>query len=925
MNKKWMRLAAVGIAASMALPIFAACTPGEEQGGDPTQLNETRALQISSGAFDQVFNPFFATSQYDANVVGQTQIGMLGSDADGLNVTYGPDEPVVTLDYSEIMYTATNQVTTNGDVADHTVYQFVIKNDILFSDGVPLTAHDVLFNLYMYLDPNYTGSNTLYSTDIVGLREYQNQDPNATEGSAASDDETYNNLANQRLNAILTYVDDPDDTAEWQERVNFYNESVRARFENYDAENSASNGGNITDLFVEYGLESPPPEEGEDGEEEEKPAPSIRSDIEAIKEEFRNELQTIYNSVDMNTYRGQLDQDTGTYSDGYDMDPDKVWQGFFFEAGVLSREYRTVAGVTVYETDENGNFLMNWDLIPDVDRNADMTEEEAIEYAFNYICPRDRNITDIIYNYSTGSTMLTTFAGEAREAYYGAIKKVAGGLAIPSISGIRILDASEFDGGTQYAEGEYEMLQITINGIDPRAKWNFAFSVAPMHYYSTPELTAAAMNDTTYSSNFGVKYSSVAFMNEVRRRNRVPVGAGVYQASTMYDQTFVWEANENWEQTQASNDSFQTLWDGFLSDNIVYLIRNDNYYTTGGNTDEVYNAKIKHVQYKVQQTTQMVPALQSQDIDVADPSATQENLNEIEATSFLSYSTIETAGYGYIGINAKFIPNIYIRRALMTVFNPSYVQDYYPGTLSRPVYRCFSTTSWVYDAFDDAGVEVWAPTSYYGFDDSFAKAKDLLYQGQCTFENNTWYDENGEPIEITLTIAGETYDHPAYQTFIRASEILNEYGIRATVVNDARALFKLASGDLAVWAAAWSSTVDPDMFQVFHMDSQATSVLNWGYDYLITQNMATPEEREIIEELSDKIDEGRETIVQSERAQIYREASDIVMELAVEFPLYQRSDIFVYNSDLIDKTTLVQDTTPYRSPFSEIWKVSYKG
>ena len=149
--------------------------------------------------------------------------------------------------------------------------------------------------------------------------------------------------------------------------------------------------------------------------------------------------------------------------------------------------------------------------------------------------------------------------------------------------------------------------------------------------------------------------------------------------------------------------------------------------------------------------------------------------------------------------------------------------------------------------------------------------------------------------------------------------------VRATVVNDARALFKLASGDLAVWAAAWSSTVDPDMFQVFHMDSQATSVLNWGYDYLITQNMATPEEREIIEELSDKIDEGRETIVQSERAQIYREASDIVMELAVEFPLYQRSDIFVYNSDLIDATTLVQDTTPYRGPFSEIWKVSYKG
>lgn len=909
MNKKWMRLAAVGIAASMALPIFAACTPEETvTPGDPTQLNENRALQISSGAFDQVFNPFFATSQYDSDVVGQTQIGMLGSDADGLNVTYGPDEPVVTLDYSEIMYTATNQVTTNGDVADHTVYQFVIKKDILFSDGVPLTAHDVLFNLYVYLDPTYTGSNTLYSTDIVGLREYMYQDPNATENSAASDDATYNNLANQRLSAILQYVSDPEDTTKWQGRVDTYNASVLARFEAYDAENSKENNGElIASRFVPYD------------------EAAIKADIEAIKSEFRTELETIYNGVDMNTYRGTLDPDTGTYKDGYDMDTDKIWQGFFLEAGVISREYRTVGGVTVYQTDANGNFLIDWDGAG-VDRNANYTQKEAIQYAYDALCASDRSIPDIISGYSTGSTMLTNFAAEARETYYDAIKEVSGGLAIPSISGIRVLDASEFDGGTQYAEGEYEMLQITINGVDPRAKWNFAFSVAPMHYYSTPELTVAAMNDETYSSNFGVEYSSVSFMNEIRRRNRVPVGAGVYQASTMYDQTFVWEANDNWEQTQASNDSFQTLYNGFLSSNIIYLIRNDNYYTTGGNTDEVYNARIKHVQYKVQQTTNMVPALQRQDIDVADPTATQDNLNEIEATSFLSYSTIETAGYGYIGINAKFIPNIYIRRALMTVFDPSYVQDYYPGTLSEPIYRCFSTTSWVYDAFDGTNVDAWAPTSYYGFDDSFQKARAFLIEGDCTYDSssNTWYDEKGEPIEVTLTIAGETFDHPAYQTFVRASEILNKYGIRATVVNDARALFKLASGDLAIWAAAWSSTVDPDMFQVYHKDSQATSVLNWGYDYLITKNMATNEERRIIDDLSDKIDEGRETIVQSERAEIYREASDIVMELAVEFPLYQRSDIFVYNSNLIDATTLVQDTTPYRSPFSEIWKVSYK-
>ena len=114
------------------------------------------------------------------------------------------------------------------------------------------------------------------------------------------------------------------------------------------------------------------------------------------------------------------------------------------------------------------------------------------------------------------------------------------------------------------------------------------------------------------------------------------------------------------------------------------------------------------------------------------------------------------------------------------------------------------------------------------------------------------------------------------------------------------------------------------MYQVYHKDSRATSVLNWGYDYLITQDNATAEEDRIINELSDLIDAGRETIIQSERALIYREATDLVMELAVEFPLYQRSDIYVYNSDVIDAASLYSPATPYMSPFAEIWKVSFK-
>ena len=113
------------------------------------------------------------------------------------------------------------------------------------------------------------------------------------------------------------------------------------------------------------------------------------------------------------------------------------------------------------------------------------------------------------------------------------------------------------------------------------------------------------------------------------------------------------------------------------------------------------------------------------------------------------------------------------------------------------------------------------------------------------------------------------------------------------------------------------------MYQVYHRDSRATSVLNWGYDYLFTQGNATAEENNIVNTLSDLIDEGRETIVESERALIYREASDYAMDLAVELPLYQRSDMYVYNHNVIDASSLYQKPSPYMSPLAEIWKVSF--
>lgn len=886
MKSKWLKVACAGMVVALALPFVPAC-------GGSTISNEDTVLNLSTGDLDGVFNPFFATSAYDSAIVGQTQISMLGSDDAGENVTYGVNEPVVTLDYNETSYRADGTPTPDGSSNGYTVYQMVLKNDILFSDGQPLTAHDVLFNLYMYLDPNYTGSSTLYSTDIQGLAAYQAQDPNATDDSLDSINSTYSTLAGLRANAVSAYVNPNLSGSVWRNYVSTYNTNRLNLFETFDEENE---GADLASQYVEYGEED------------------IQEDIQAVKDQFREDLGTVYNGIDMTTYQ-----------EDYPFDSSQTWQGFFYEIGLIQRQYRTVGGVIIYDRDENGKYIIDWMGNENLSFTNDAAgRSAAIEFAYEALCADDSSVSNILSNAytSTGDNMQTTFAAEDREYYYGAVREYNGGRnMVESISGIKILDASEFDGETQYAEGEYDMLQITINGVDPRAKWNFAFTVAPMHYYTTPELNAAAMADENYEANFGVEYSSQSFMDYVRSRNSVPVGAGVYQASTINDQTLLWEVDENGNQTQASQDSWQTVSDGFNSNNIVYLIRNDNYVTTGGNQQEVYNARIKHVQYKVISSAQIMTSLQGGSVDFADPQATTDNSNTVASTPSLSEVTVQSAGYGYIGFNASFIPNIYIRRALMTVMNIDLVQSYYPERFSEPVYRCFSTTSWVYN--NDQGVREWNPESYYGYDGTFETARELLYDGGCTYQNNRWYDEDGQPLEFTFTIAGDTRDHPATNTFLNAINILEANGISATLVTDARALYKLASGGLAIWAAAWSSSVDPDMYQVYHSESRATSVLNWGYDAILEAPAEYPIETNIMSQLDALIEEGREYTAQSSRRGIYREASDLVMELAVELPIYQRSDMYVYNNTKIDGSTLYGQPTPYASPLSEIWKVSF--
>ena len=133
---------------------------------DKTEAQAPDAFVIMTEQLDGLFNPFFATSGNDSTIVAMTQIGMLTTGyANGdVTVAYGDNEAVVVKDMSIVR----NEGSGAKDDKGTTVYTFVIKNGIQFSDGQPLTIEDVLFNMYVYLDPVYTGSSTMYSTDIVG-------------------------------------------------------------------------------------------------------------------------------------------------------------------------------------------------------------------------------------------------------------------------------------------------------------------------------------------------------------------------------------------------------------------------------------------------------------------------------------------------------------------------------------------------------------------------------------------------------------------------------------------------------------------------------------------------------------------------------------------------------------------------------------
>ena len=66
-----------------------------------------------------------------------------------------------------------------------------------------------------------------------------------------------------------------------------------------------------------------------------------------------------------------------------------------------------------------------------------------------------------------------------------------------------------------------------------------------------------------------------------------------------------------------------------------------------------------------------------------------------------------------------------------------------------------------------------------------------------------------------------------------------------------------------------------------------------------------------------------ERLWESERKEIYAEALDLIMDLAVELPTYQAKELVVYNKKVIAEETLVQNPSVYMGVYNRIWEINY--
>ena len=439
--------------------------------------------------------------------------------------------------------------------------------------------------------------------------------------------------------------------------------------------------------------------------------------------------------------------------------------------------------------------------------------------------------------------------------------------------------------------GDYSMT-LTTSELSTTAIYQLQMEIAPMHYYGD-----ASLYD--YDNNsFGFPKGDLSL---VRAKTSTPMGAGPYIFKE-------------------------------YSDGVFYTDANPNYFLGA--------PKNGHVNMKETQEADKITGIQSGALDISDPSYSLEVRDQIadingadgDDGAIITTRLMDYRGYGYVALAAGNVKvgddpasqeSKDLRKAIMTVlsaYRDEGIDSYYGETASVINYP-ISNTSWAAPQVTDDGYQIAYSTDVEGnaiytadmsTEDKYAAA---LNAALGYFEAAGYTVENGmvtaapegAAMEYTVNIGGSgNGDHPTFQVLTNAAAALKTIGFNL-IVNDmanASDLFaSYKSGEAEGWVAAWQSTNDPDMYQLYHSKGSTNY-------YEINDP-----------DLDELIIAARQTTDQEARKAMYKEAMEIILDWGVELPVYQRSEASIFSSERIVVDSIPKDMTPYWTYLSEIEQI----
>ena len=162
-------------------------------------------------------------------------------------------------------------------------------------------------------------------------------------------------------------------------------------------------------------------------------------------------------------------------------------------------------------------------------------------------------------------------------------------------------------------------------------------------------------------------------------------------------------------------------------------------------------------------------------------------------------------------------------------------------------------------------------------------------------------------------------DHPAYGILTNAKEALATIGIDLQIndPSDSTVLWQaIESNPISAefWCAAWSSTADPDMYQVYYSTNGNGKGGTESNHYMIADDT-----------LDELIMEARTSSDQAFRKATYKQCLDIIIDWAVEVPVYQRQNAIIMSTERVNIDTVTPDITTFWRWFRDIENMETNG